>query len=328
MAKDAPAPAPAPAVPTGDTAPAAPAVPTGDTAPAAPAAKGTALEPVPTGDLAPTVPTGDLAPTVPGKDYFTNTPTDWREQLAGEDESRLNQLSRISNIPALIDNYFEAQSLISRGEVSNGLPDKPTKQQLATWREANGVPKTAKGYEVSLDDGLVLGTVDTRIMDVVFPVAHKFNVSTAAMTGLMNAWLKGREVEADALMSQDGIDQQSAVRQLKETWGGEYDLNINMTRNLINQLPESVRDSFANGQLAGGRAIMNSPEMMVFFADLARKLNPMGTVVPNANNPVQTMNDEITALEKRMGDDDWHKDTTAQARYQALLNARDALGGG
>jgi len=71
--------------------------------------------------------------------------------------------------------------------------------------------------------------------------------------------------------------------------------------------------------------LMNSPEFLQWSAAQAFDINPSATVVPNSNNPVQSMNDEIEALEKRMGDDDWHKDAKAQARYQQLLDAKDKL---
>ena len=64
---------------------------------------------------------------------------------------------------------------------------------------------------------------------------------------------------------------------------------------------------------------------MVFFADIARKLNPAGTVVPNSNNPTQAISDEIAKLEGRMGEDEWYKDQESQTRLQELYTAREAM---
>jgi hypothetical protein len=241
-------------------------------------------------------------------------------------DKRLKQLDRVSDFPTLAKNYFEAQDRIRKGEISSGLPENATDTQVAEWREANGVPQTADAYELQLEEGLVLGEDDTRIMVDVFNAAHAFNIPAAAMSEMTNAMLKSRQVEAEAIVSQDGIDAQTTTRQIKEAWGGDYQTNINIITNLTEQLPESVRDAFRGARMADGRLMFNSPEVMVAMADWARKLNPSATVVPNANNPVQSINDEIKTLEARMGDDDWHRDKEAQKRYTDLIDARAAMG--
>ena len=71
--------------------------------------------------------------------------------------------------------------------------------------------------------------------------------------------------------------------------------------------------------------MFNSPEVLAWFNDVARKVNPAGTVVPNANNPVQAIDDEIKALESKMGMPEWYKDTQSQERYRELVNARSNL---
>lgn len=77
--------------------------------------------------------------------------------------------------------------------------------------------------------------------------------------------------------------------------------------------------------MADGKGMLNSPEVMVFLADLARKVNPGGTVVPNSDNPIQSIKDEIATLEARMSEDDWHKDTDANNRLEALYEAEEQM---
>jgi hypothetical protein len=113
--------------------------------------------------------------------------------------------------------------------------------------------------------------------------------------------------------------------QLKEAWGGDFTTNNNMVQGLVNQLPESIKDAFKNARLPDGKAIFNSPEIMVAMADWARKINPSATVVPNSANPMQTINDEIKALEGQMGTPEWYKDKDAQKRYQDLITAKEGM---
>jgi len=265
--------------------------------------------------------------------FFKSMPEDWRHQVVratgveeGEDfDKRVKQLERVSDMGALGKNYFEAQDRIRKGEISNGLPENATDEQMADFRAAQGIPTDHEGYEMHLDEGLVLGDEDNRILNDVFQVAHEHNISNEAMSDITNAMLESRAVEAEAIIAQDGVDQQQTGTTLKESWGGDFDANVNLVAGLVTQLPETIREQFASARLPDGKALFNSPEMMVAMADWARKINPSATVVPNSNNPMQTMNDEIQALENKMGEDGWHKDQAAQARYQELITARENM---
>jgi hypothetical protein len=237
----------------------------------------------------------------------------------------MKQLDRVSDIGVLTKNYLSGQEKIRSGMVSTGLPDDATPDQLADYRTANGIPETAEAYELQLDEGLVLGEEDNRIFKGVFDVAHGLNLPGTAMSALTNALLTGRQVEADAAVAQDGVDNQLTNQQLKEAWGGDFERNNNSVKGLIAKLPESIRQSFMDARLPDGRAVFNSPEIMVAMAEWAMAIDPAATVVPNSANAVQAMNDEIKALEARMGDDDWHADTEANARYETLIDARERL---
>ena len=275
----------------------------------------------PPADPPPNDPPADPPPADPPPAYFKSMPDDWRSQLAGDDEKRLKQLERVSDMDGLVNNYFSAQDMIRKGELSNGLPENPTDDQLSQWREANGVPETFDKYETSVE----LSERDARVFGKVNEVAHGHNISSAAMDDITKAIVGGMEAEEQAVREEDGIHQQTTERQLKETWQGDYQTNINMVQGLLSTLPEEIREEFSSARLMDGRAVFNSPEIMVFFSDMARKLDPSGTVVPNSANPVQTINDEIAALEARMGEDNWHKDLVANNRLVQLYEAQDKM---
>lgn len=274
-------------------------------------------------------------PTEAQKEYFKALPDDWRAQalksigLSEEDpdwKKRLGQLERHTDIASVLKSGFEANDKIRKGEISTGLPEDATEEQVAEYRAANGIPEAPDGYEAKLEDGLVLSEEDDRIFKNVAEVAHAANIPGEVMSAMTNAMLKARQAEQEALIQKDGLDEQQATRQIKETWRGDYQTNLNMVNALASQLPETVRDAFLSARLADGRLMFNSPEVMVFFADAARKLNPTATVVPGSNNPIQSINEEIKKLEARMGDPDWHKDTDAQKRYQDLVTAKQQYG--
>jgi hypothetical protein len=270
----------------------------------------------------------------PPVNHFQSMPDDWRTQAvktmgieegSPDFDKRVKQLERVSDFSVFGKNYFESMDKIRSGMVESGLPENPSDEQLAEYREANGIPTEPGGYELNLDEGLVLGEEDERIMKGVYDVAYANNVPSESVNAMTNALLQGRQQEMDARISQDGVDKQTSDRQLKDAWGGDFETNLNSVKGLINSLPASIKEGFMDARTPDGRAIFNSPELMVAFAEWQRKIDPSATVVPNVSNPIQSMNDEIKSLEDRMGDEDWHKDLDSQKRYQDLVNARDSM---
>jgi hypothetical protein len=310
----------------------------GDPAPGAadgggnPAPTGNEPAPAPSGnEPAPAPSGGEPAPAEP---FFSQLPEDWRKQVASaafgdEAEKRMKQLERYGDLPTLIKSGFEAQDRIRRGELGNGLPENPTEEQLAEWRKANNVPEAADQYELRLDDGLVLGDEDRAILEHVFPVAHEANIPADKMSALTSAMLKGRQIQADAAAMRDGQDADSAISTLKSAWGSDFQRNINAAQAMVNRLPEEVRELVESARLADGSGMMNHPEVLRWLSDSMREIDPAATVVGDAHNPVQSINDEIEKLEKQMADGledgSWYKDKTANARLEDLYEARERL---
>lgn len=297
----------------------------GDPAPA-PVSADPGGDPAPVSDPAPS---SDPAPV----DYFSTAPEDWRSQMLtkagykeGEDfDKAMKQLDRVSDMGGLAKNYLEAQSKIRAGEISDGLPENPTDEQMANWREAHGIPQAPEEYSLSLDEGLELTEGDDEAMKEVFQIAHSNNVAPDAVNGIINSLLKYDQSKVNERISQDGIDKQMTDKQLKEAWAGDYSTNLNMIKGLVNQLPADIKEDFEGARMPDGTGVFNNPSVMVAMAEWARKINPAATVVPNSSNPMQTMNDEITALESRMGESGWHKDIDAQTRYQSLITAKEQM---
>ena len=270
-------------------------------------------------------PAGGTPAPAGDSNFFAAMPDDWRTQLAGDDSKRLTQLERVSDMPTFVNNYFSAQDRIRKGELSTGLPDNPSDEQLTEWREANGVPSSPADYKVELSDGLVMGDEDLRILDKVLVVAHANNVSNSVMSQLASAMLEGREVEAQQMSLVDDEHKNVGTQQLKQLWGNDYAKNLNTVMNWMGQLPETIRDDVLNSRMGNGMMMTNSPEFLIWAATQAFDINPSATVVPNSNNPMQSINTEIEELEARMGTDEWYKDRAAQERYQELINAKDKM---
>lgn len=280
-------------------------------------------------------PPAEVAPVVPEtpKAFYETMPDDWRNQVVdslgiedqADKDKKLGQLSRLSDFKSMSKSFFDSQDKIRSGQIETGLPENATDEQLADYREANGIPDSAEGYAESLDEGLVLGEADERIMEGVYKVAHDNNVSSETVNQLTSAMMNARQTEQDGIVAQDGIDQQQAERLTKDLWGPDYQANVNMIKGFVNKLPEAVREGFENARLSNGQAVFNSPEILSFLSDAARLANPSGTVVPGSSNPGQTIKDELKTLESKMGTDEWFKDGASQKRYRDLVEAEERM---
>lgn len=262
---------------------------------------------------------------------FNLAPDDWRQNLikaAGyegeEADKRLAQLDRMTDLGVLAKSYLNAQDKISKG-ITTGLPENPTDEEIAAFREANDIPAEVGGYEIVLEDGLqALGEAHKDIIDNVLNQAHAGNVPNDVASNIINSIIKDAHAEQIARDEQDGIDTQNAVVALRDNWGSDYEVNRNMIKNLVGTMPEEAAEQFLEARLPDGKGIFNDPVIMHWIAGLARQLNPVATVVPgDGPGGIQSINDEIEKLEARMTDDDWHRDVEANKRLEALYEARD-----
>lgn len=264
--------------------------------------------------------------------FYDNLPTTWRDDIVqglNLEPTQANVLGRYATFPKFAEAFFHQHKKISAGEAAAPLtlPDNATPEQVAEYRTKIGVPAKPEDYRASLDAGLVLDDEDNRVLGEVFKVAHAEFVKPATMGKIVNSILAAREAETQTVLDKHGVDQQGAVRVLKDSWGSDYQTNMNMVQGLVNRLPAAVKDLFANAIMTDGRMAFNAPEVLVWLADMAREINPAATVLPNSNNPAAGIKEEIRALEQQMADDPakWAKNAEGQNRIMALYDAESRM---
>lgn len=264
--------------------------------------------------------------------YFDGTllPADWRKQLVADpaDEKTLARLERYATPADITKALIETQNTLRSNQYKRGLPETASNEEIAEYRRMNGIPETVEGYEFKSTNGLVVGADDKEVLNELHPIALKHNVPVAAMNELTEAFLTSRDRELQKIAIQDQIDSRETTATLRSLWSqGDYQLNINLAEAVLNRLPEEIRDAFHDARMANGKAVMNHPEIVAWLVSIQRELDPGGTVVPGAENQVQTINDEIARYEKmiREESDKWYKDTAAQKRYMELLDAREKM---
>ena len=246
--------------------------------------------------------------------------------IAGDNEAMLNDMSRYTSLEKWIESGWSAKQTIRKGEVSTGLPEDPSDEQLAEYRESNGIPATPDDYSF---DGLEMSETDNRVMGAVAQVAHQYNISNEALNAIAEAHLVERDEVIQELDAQDGLDKQSTEKMLKEHWKGDYEANMGAVTSMLAGLPEDVREDVLTARTGSGKALFNSPEFLQFMADSALKINPVATIPGGGDNPVGTADSVIKEVQKMFAEgksDEYFADASLQSRYDAALAVYSNMG--
>jgi hypothetical protein len=258
-------------------------------------------------------------------------PTDWRQQMAGEDKKLLERLGRLNSPLDVTKSWIAADKLISSGKLKKALPENPSEQELADWRKEQGIPEKAEDYKIELPDGVVLGAADKPLVDSFTKVAHE-NGWTEKIVNQAIAWnLAEQDRIAAEKVQRDGDFKRQSEDDLRREWGADFRRNLNAAENLIAGLPGESAKNFLEGRLADGTRIGDNAGVLKWLSSMSMDLNPAATLVPAGTSDAgKSVGDEIASIEKMMGDrssDYWRgsKAEGMQQRYRELLSAREKM---
>jgi hypothetical protein len=240
-------------------------------------------------------------------------------------------LARYSSEESVIDALLAAQNKIASGSLKSALPEKPTPQELADWRTENGIPATAEEYDTTLPDGMVVGEFDKPVVDAFTKKAHELNLPPAAVKETLAWYFKNQEQQAIELRSADLATSAATTAELREKWGSEYPLNINLVDGFLSTAPAGLKEQLNGARLADGTPLMADSKALIWLADLARAANPTATIIPGAGmTTLQTVEGELENITKLMADreSDYWKGPKAegmQARYRTLVETKNKI---
>lgn len=314
---------PAPAAGGGNTPP-----PAGDTPPPKADTPPTGDKPAGEGDK----PQGDAPGDKPGdKPAGEEKPSaaDWRAEFAGDDEKVKKVLERYASPKDLAKAFMEQKALISAGKFSKPLPADATPEDIAEYREANGIPDKPEGYLDKLPEGLVFGEEDKAAVTTFLNDMHGINAPPEFVSKALERYVAAQAEAVDYRHTLDSELTASTTAALKEEWKGDYNGNINaMVAFVDTHFPAEVKDEFLNARLGNGDPIFSNPLMVKAIAQLGRTLNPAGAnPPPSGMDKLDSIETQIKAYEDRMKNDRtaWFKDETANQHYRELITARDRI---
>jgi len=284
--------------------------------------------PVPNPIAAAPSPTPNPAPTPePAQAWGDN----WRQTYAGEDAKLLARLERYQSPKAALDALIAAQNRISSGELRKPLGENASSEEVASYRQQNGIPEKPEGYFEKLPEGLVIGAEDKPLFENFAKGLHALNADPKIAHYAVK-WYNDFLDEQGAKTVEADTSQKTEVEDaLRAEWGNDYRANINHIHGFLSSAPEGVAALVMNARGPDGRAILNDAHVVRWLASVSRELNPVGTIVPGSGGTsTATIDTEITGIEKLMGDRSsayWKgpEASKMQARYRDLIDARETL---
>jgi hypothetical protein len=266
-------------------------------------------------------------------------PEDWRERYVDklkdkdgkplDDDSKekmMKRLSRYSSPRAAMDAMINAQNKIASGKLIKMPGKDATPEEIAEYRKEAGIPEDAKGYDLSLSDGLVVGEEDKEMVDSFLSVAHDKNFTQDQVSAGLNWFYQNQEAELAKRHEADMAHRAAVEEELRAEWGQEYQANRNLMANYFDSdFEEGVADLIVGARLADGTPLANHPDIVRGFVAKARAANPMAALVPGSGTKQHDqMIAEIEALEKKMGTEGALKGRD-QDRYLKLISLRDKI---
>ena len=228
-------------------------------------------------------------------------PNDWatkRTTYANGDAKLLARLARYSSEKDVVDALIATQNKMANSRAKEPLPENPTPEEVAAWRAENGIPLTPKDYGVKVPDG-----ADPAQTEEFLATAHELNMTPAQVEKVMGWKIAADQKAAEQRAEQDEATRQQGTEELRQDWGTEYKLNINLITGLLDGAPQGVKEQIMGGRLADGTMIGNSPSVLRWLSSLAREVNPTATVVPGSGvNAAQAIQSEMQSLTALMGD--------------------------
>ena len=255
-------------------------------------------------------------------------PESWREDYAGDDQKKLNQLTRYASPKAALDALFSAQKRISQGELGPKKPgENATDEEKAAYREALGVPEKADDYYAELPNGLVIGEADKDLFDSFGELMHGLNAPKEIVQSVADWYYKevvDKAEQAAYDMARQAED--SFQETLREEYGSAFKSNINGVEAMLDMAPDGVKENFLNAIDPNGGNLRHNVDVIRWLVDINNQLNPVASAVPGITN-IQGLTERKAELKSIMTNDRerWFKETELQEEYQKLLKAEEKM---
>lgn len=259
----------------------------------------------------------------------------WRERIAetiaGEKEGdafdkELKRLQRFQSPDQVYNSFREIEKKISSGEYRRPLPKDADEKTIEKYRKDNNIPTDWNGYYDSMKDINLSEESKPILDDLLETVVHPNNLPPEVAKEMAQWMVDIDKARQETMAEEDKKAAQETEDTLREEFGKEYRPNINMVNNMLNRMPEAMREDFQNARFPDGRAIFNSPEVIKFLSAIERDINPAASIIEGNHAPGLTdVRARIEEIKKLMPTKAYKQDEKLQQEYRDLLSAEAKL---
>lgn len=280
-------------------------------------------------DKATDKPAGSVLDAPAGNDKTVQAtwPEDWRDKLSKGDEKALKQFSRYASPEAMAEALIAAQKRISQGELGPKKPGKDsTPEEIAAYRELQGVPDRPEAYFDKLPNGLVIGEDDKPMFDSFAALMHGENVPKGAVEKVVD-WYYKEVVEegAQAQYEANAEAKRATEDALRQEYGAEYRAHLGGINNLLASLPDGAGAILAEAVGPDGISLFNRPEVIRAMVHLVNEVNPTASVIPGGAS-ISTIDDQLAEIAKiQQSDPKKYFTEEVQQRELKLIEAKQKL---
>lgn len=256
-------------------------------------------------------PEGDAAPAKEGEEKAEGPaiPENWRELAAGGDDKLLATLKRYGSLQSVMKAFQEQRKKISSGEFKKGLPENPSPEELAAYREAHGIPKEPAGYDTKVD-GIEFRQEDKPVIDGLLAELHETNAPPATIKKLI-AWYGKRVAEVQEqkeqeLRHRDYEDIESIQERYRPEWGPDFKANQTLINRALKDpevIPPKLGEALKHARLPDGTRLVNHIDFPGFMAGFAReRYGDGGLITGETGKALATREAELVKMMKEDSD--------------------------
>lgn len=252
----------------------------------------------------------------------------WREALAADDPKAMETLGRLKTPGDLWKSYSELRGKMASGELksTSPFPAKGAPDEQAAWRKEHGIPEKPEGYDVKLENGVMIGELDKPMVDNFLKFAHSNNIPPAEAKGMMQ-WYFGEMIPAQEKMIAEQTRQREAetAKALEKAWGPDLKRNLTAAENMVNHFFPADAEDNGNVRSRTLNAMKQDPAFAQVMATLALQLDPTSTLtLPSGHSDLKSIEGRLAEIDaaRRKDRAAYNRDEKMQAEERELLDAK------
>lgn len=266
---------------------------------------------------APAAKTGDDEGSAEGegdkKPAGADWPDDWRTKFAAGDEKLAKRLERFASPQNIIKSWLAAEQKIRSGDYKKTLGEDATPEEVAAWREDNGIPDSPDKYELPQ---IPLGEADKPLVGSFLAKLHSVNTPAPIAKAAIEWYGEFQQQQIEARAEADREAATQLDDKYRAEWGGDYKANMNILRRALKDpdiMPGGLGSAMVDARMADGTLLRHHPAFFAAFAQLARQQYGEAALLPA--DTIAAINGREEELVRMMKTD-----------YNTYMSAKNAKG--